>query len=717
MATVVEKEPRLYTDEQMAASDASMYYKRDVIEALKLSFPNLYEDDIIRAVDYSIAKRSKDARAKLTNKYTDLKSKSTLFRVTEYILSRQPIITVAGVMFKKHGDGRNPYVDLIQEFLQSRNAYKKEMFKYPKGSEEFEKYNLLQLSEKRSGNAIYGASGAYTSIFYNLHVAQSITMQGRSCIAAAIALFESTMANNVKFTSLNDVTQFIVNVCKEDRKYADEEILDGNVSVEECFFKIVYSCGFYWNPTERELQIVWDMLNQCSQIWINRIFYKNNLYWFVENKVVMNRIIQILSKLDTAFMDPNDIPEVIKDDMEELYNLIYEFVYYDKQYLDRIDRAENMYRCVSVLTDTDSCFISFDGWFRFILEKTYNIPMEIKTKKVTIVNKQTGNEEIAEFEIEPADELRFDYDFYTDEIIEQQEFIHPDTIQPQVAFRCSIVNILASIMGRLAIDYMSKYSENSNTLTKYDGSRRVSFFILKNEFQLKRALVTFNKKNYCSFQERQEANLVPAGKVMDIKGMPITKVGLPEVTKQRMKNILFDLVLNNGGNVSQVQIIKQLAIFEKQIMLSILAGDKTFFKPFRIKSERSYTNPLRTGGIKSAIAWNQIRLDSEPAFDLNERNSILVICVKIGKPELEKIKEECPERYRKITDLLATDAFKNGLNKIAIDENWETPEWLKEYIDYTTIINSNLKVFPCEALGIDRKDKSAVNYTNIITIE
>ena len=79
--------------------------------------------------------------------------------------------------------------------------------------------------------------------------------------------------------------------------------------------------------------------------------------------------------------------------------------------------------------------------------------------------------------------------------------------------------------------------------------------------------MTFNKKNYCSFQERQEANLVPAGKVMDIKGMPITKVGLPEVTKQRMKNILFDLVLNNGGNVSQVQIIKQLAIFEKQIMI------------------------------------------------------------------------------------------------------------------------------------------------------
>ena len=46
--------------------------------------------------------------------------------------------------------------------------------------------------------------------------------------------------------------------------------------------------------------------------------------------------------------------------------------------------------------------------------------------------------------------------------------------------------------------------------------------------------------------------------------MPITKVGLPENTKARLKQILFDDVLNVEGDVSQIQIIKQLAVLENK---------------------------------------------------------------------------------------------------------------------------------------------------------
>ncbi len=528
-------------------------------------------------------------------------------------------------------------------------------------------------------------------------------MQGRSCIAAAIMLFESFMANNVKFGSLNELIMFINNIRREERHYRDEDILDGNITVEECFYQLISTCGFYWIPTEKEMMIVWDMLNQMSQTDINRIFYKNNLFWFVENKTVFSLIVQILQTLTVPFINPNEPPEMIKDLLNSLYELMKEWVYYENQYMDRIDRAENMYRCVSVLTDTDSCFISFDGWYRFILDKSYDIPMQIKEIDVH----EDGS-------VTKSDKIRYDYDFYKDEIIELESTIQPDTITPGVGYRCSIINILAHIMGKLAIDYMSRYSDNSNSTTKADGTARPSFFILKNEFQLKRALIPDIKKNYCSYQERQESSIIPEEKALDIKGMPITKVGLPETTKARIKEILLDYVLNAGENVSQAEIIKQLAVLEKQIFNSIMDGDKEYYKPARIKSYKGYANPMGQYGIKASVAYNAIKSDSEDAIDLTQRNSILIAKVDITKNNYSKIKDRFPEQYEKIKVLLEDPNFSKGITKIAIPENEVVPEWLKEFINYTEIINDNLKTFPCEALGIDRKEKDTINYTNIV---
>jgi hypothetical protein len=694
---------------QMVQTKSCDIYRDEMMEALKLSFPGLYDWELREALNYSIMKRGGDTPVILDNNYKKVKEKTTLWQVTDYIVTREPIITVSGVMFKKHGSVPNPFVMLIQEFLKQRGIYKDTMFKYPKGSEDFEKYNILQLSEKVSGNAMYGASGNHTSVFYNLYVAQTITMQGRSCIAAAIMLFEATMANNVKFSSLNEVITFINNVRREPvGDYPDEVILDADKipNVEEVFFKIIYSSGFYWIPTEKEMTLVWDILNRCTQHELNKLFYKNNLYWFVDNQMVMTKIVQILSTLESPFIDPNKPPQEVKEMMDELYKMIYEWVYYDKQYMDRIDRTENMYRCVSMLTDTDSCFISFDGWYRYILDKTFNIPMKIKEIEI---DEKTG-------EAEPAFETRYDYDFYKDEVIEMNNYVRPDVIAPQVGFRCSIINILASIMGRLAIDYMGKYSDNSNSTTCADGSRRKSYFILKNEFQLKRALITDGKKNYCAYQERQESSIIPREKALSVTGMTLKKSGTAESTKIALQRILMEQILDNPGQVSQVEIVKQLAILEKQIIQSIRDGNKEYFKPERIKAMTAYDNPLRESGVKASIVYNELRDDNMTPIDLSTRNSILNIKIDIDKNNVEELKDKYPEVYTKAKALMEKKEFAKGITGIAILTDMQVPEWVKDYIDYTTIINDNLRQFPCEAVGIDRREKDAINYTNILRL-
>lgn len=148
-------EEQIERNQQLRLDDKSIsIYKREMIDALKLSFPALYTSEIEEAVNYSIMKRFYNVSAVLDNNYEKKKQDTTLYAVLNYIIEREPIITVSGVMFKKHGSCPNPYVDLIQEFLRQRGEYKTEMFKYPKGSEQYEKYNILQSSEKVSANAM-----------------------------------------------------------------------------------------------------------------------------------------------------------------------------------------------------------------------------------------------------------------------------------------------------------------------------------------------------------------------------------------------------------------------------------------------------------------------------------------------------------------------------------------------------------------------------------
>ena len=55
---------------QMVQNQTSEIYKNEVMEALRLSFPGLYESELREAVNYSIMKRGGDSPAVLDNNYT-----------------------------------------------------------------------------------------------------------------------------------------------------------------------------------------------------------------------------------------------------------------------------------------------------------------------------------------------------------------------------------------------------------------------------------------------------------------------------------------------------------------------------------------------------------------------------------------------------------------------------------------------------------------------
>ena len=690
-------------------------YKSQAIRMLKMKYPQIDDFTLNQILDYSISKRFKNTPVEVNNNYKKRVVKSDLLQISDMIHQNKPILTSYGVMFKRHEKDKNtPFYDLLESFITTRTKFKKKMFTYPKGTEEFQKYNLLQLLAKLDCNAIYGVLGQYSSMIYNLYIAESVTFQGRSCISAAILLFESFLADNVQWGSINEIIGFIDEVVHQDKRiYKDSDILDKNITVEECYLKIMKNCGFNgWYPSQREMIDIWDILNNCTQEDINRLYYRNNIYEFCDNKAVEKAIIYILQLLDRPFADPNKPPKCIEVELNELLAIIKDYVYHPHLRMNRIDRVRMMMRSVSIITDTDSTIVSFDAWYRYVLEKVKNLPLRINLYRDNPFFKKIEVDEFGDPEPQKMYEkipVDYDFDFYTGEVLVKpytQEMYYKD---PRDNLRHSIINIIAFIVGNLVTDYMQLLSANYNS---YDGSRPC-LIIMKNEFLFYRALVTDGKKNYATIQELQEGNKVPKSAALDVK-MVIDRSVLQQSTRDRLKWILENKILR-PDKIDQVEVIKELARFEKEILDSLKRGEKKYYKPLVIKSAGSYSNPMAIQGVKASVIYNTLKDKRDTAIDLEKHNNIDIVKLELTEKNAYLIKDEFPEVYSKMMALMKLSDYNGSIDYIAIPPEAEVPKWIIPFIDYTSIINDNLKNFPISQIGIEDYDKSSINYTNILT--
>lgn len=561
---------------------------------------------------------------------------------------------------------------------------------------------------------IYGCLGNWSSIYYNVHTASSVTACGKSSIAAAGLAFEQFLANNVKFRKLDEVVTFIHHVIKEEpiRKFHDMDILDGNVSLENTFVKVMSTCGHGYIPTIEDCQIVWDILSKLTPHNLNRIYYKNNLLEFTDNTYVTNMIIEILKRLDRPFVNPNKPPKCIEFELGVLNELMDEFVFYKYQVLDRQDRLEYLPRKVTAIGDTDSAILNLDFWYRYMVDKVKGIDMRIKHEMFDLADVLEADEFGDRPLMIPATivDIEDDYDFYDDEVIEIERIINPAKIVPNDSLRYSIINIIAYISGNMVNQYMELYTKQNNSWSP----DRPCSLIMKNEFLFKRVLLKPDaKKNYASIIELQEGHSVPEDKSLDIKGLPIRKSVLPKMTQDRLQKILYEDILR-ADVIDQKTVLKHMILLEKDIYKSLTSGSKEYYKPAQVKSMSSYSDPMKIGAFKACVVWNELTDSTTEKHDLNVRNA--VDCVKVAlTPKTVNNLVGFPDIYDNAVRLLNNKRFGTGITTIAIPLGVEVPEWVFSIIDYNTIINDSLKNMPLDALNINIYNDSC-NYTNIVNL-
>lgn len=338
---------------------------------------------------------------------------------------------------------------------------------------------------------LYGTIGMYTALIFNTNVATSITAQGRTSTSNMTLLFEAFLSNSVKFGSIDEVLKFISNVKNErlDRKYNYREIVDQNITVNDCFAKLILSCGWRWVPDESEMEIIYQVVQNLGYEDLVRVYYKNNLYEFMSNSFMINMLRSLMTALNEPYLSPLECPEEIKPQIEVFADILKEFVYYGYMYMDRIDRTMNMIKDIVMVSDTDSTIISLDAWYRFSKALTDDCDLKFKKYQIPSVIDFLEKDEFGDYTKESKDKLKpfefvdpdYDYDFQDDKLIEMRHAISPFTIYPEDNTRYTLINIMAYVLDVLVNDYMERYTKFNHSYNPEDHKCRI---IAKNEFRI-----------------------------------------------------------------------------------------------------------------------------------------------------------------------------------------------------------------------------------------
>ena len=181
-----------------------------------------------------------------------------------------------------------------------------------------------------------------------------------------------------------------------------------------------------------------------------------------------------------------------------------------------------------------------------------------------------------------------------------------------------------------------------------------------------------------------------------------------------MKEILYRDILT-VDKIDQVQILKDLAIFEKQVIAAVYDGSIEYYKPAKVKALNAYDDPMKQQGVKAIMAWNDLRDPSEPAINLNDRNAINIAKVVLNTSMVESLKEKNPELYERAVEVLKKDEWSGKIEAVALPLDLKVPQWLLDIVDIDSIVTDNLKGFPLGSVNIVKPNNN-ISYINLLKL-
>lgn len=640
--------------------------------------PSLNKDDVKKCISSIVKQRIKDPTIIMDNNVTGDGATINLSQLCGWIEKENPVISGNATFYMQPSILKSPTSDMLKSLKKGRKEVKKAMFKFKPGSDEYASLDLNQQNKKVIMNAEYGGSGTPTAAFYTKYSPAATTLMAQSIITTMAAFFEGYIGDNLKFFNANECFDWMIKVCEKD------DPIDEWLYVPEVKEVANRIKRYFIMPDASDFESIDKFVASCSDKQLVYLYYANNFKELIgRHAYIQNIIHRVLCKLpnyeavekeippqfidkfkdsndpvqdynkwisNEMFLNPYEIPEVIKDEISEFVSLMTKYIYVEYTTPDSIVKLNNHKRNTVLLVDTDSNMLNADIFVAYILNEIF--PGE------TFGREKMYNEMI-------------------------------------------LINILAASLDEGIKRILDYYGRCHNM----DENSRAEL-TMKNEFMFKTFFLMKVKKRYAASIVLREGNIIIPFKP-ELKGMDFIKAGIAEDVSKRFEKMLCNHILFSE-TLELHELMNDLKSFEKEIYDDIHNGGITYYKQTQYKSIEGYKDAAKAWGLpvfKGSAVWNEIYPDKK-IYSL-DRVRVIKLAVN-GLTDLECIKYKYPDEYNMIAQKIFInpnqDLKKVGMKVICIPNSVKKlPDWLIPLVDDTAIISDMISSFKSvlEALHLE----------------
>lgn len=638
---------------------------REKAETLLLNMYPDKRDEIKIYLDEKL-KESDDTKLFFRNLYKDEYDSIELDTIFNTIDKEGLIVGANGTYTFNHSRGIAETSQVLLDSLNRRAEEKKlGLEAEARGDKEAaRRHDNAQTHQKSIINSFYGIQLQSGSFLHNPDTASMITTQARELISEMMWSLEKFLDGNMQFSDFNELGGYFANIQEQEKN------------------KVFDSLITYW-PTDNDIRervnVLAEQINASNkhdnevvlgfQDWATnmdkdskcRLYYKNNLFVFLEKNPNVFKMISDMIDSGVSFHNPvmGEAPEIFDKGTRAVYDILREFVSQNENTYDRVEKYQKLYRNVVVISDTDSVMVNLNPW------------------------------------VEKMHRLRGYVDNLDDD---------------EVVYR--IVNIGSYLCTLLCKDAGERYTKECRVPEEY----RYRIY-MKNEFYFPSVIIYKGaKKNYSAFCTLREGKKVAK---LSNTGLALTASNMNSIVREAFDDILLNRI-HKAKDIDLMGIYGEIITVENKLRSLLESGDPSIGLSGNYKDETMVDNPYHMYHIRGGIVWNRIYPDN-----INRGgNKIFIFPMNINSmKDIDDLKSSFPKIYSTIRDEVFMDENlgKYGITYISVPDSLEKlPEWMIPYIDIDKIIDSHMspmkRLLPSIGLHINRINSNKSSHSSLINI-